>query len=307
MVKVCGKAKFSQNAFNHLHDLGIDIDAQRQPLVFDGGFVGRDDGQKGEVKYATQSHSGNRSQSGSRKGQRARSRGTQASGHPFRSDALEAAYGSEFRLLAQHYDALGFEDRHGLWAVASSSPLGPDGPEVHLLIAVPLDQRLAPRAWAFEKIGPLAKLMSLKHTNFLDASICAFPHGHLPWPSSSGLLGLMDIYVLWVVRKLHRDEFGWWPGPQVGACPYYRLREFDPREDCGCGSGKRYGSCHMAADLLSNPENALAEFRSLFRCDFDDRQPPKEVMEAARSRWASIPSMGRVFAHRPDPSGVLMI
>ena len=66
MVKACGKPKFSQSAFNHLRDLGIDIDAERQPLVFDGGFVGRDNGQKGEVKNASQSYTGNRSEAGSR-------------------------------------------------------------------------------------------------------------------------------------------------------------------------------------------------------------------------------------------------
>jgi len=45
-------------------------------------------------------------------------------------------------------------------------------------------------------------LMSLKHTNFPDASVCAFTPEHWPWPNADGLLGLVDIYVLWAVRKL---------------------------------------------------------------------------------------------------------
>jgi hypothetical protein len=137
--------------------------------------------------------------------------------------------------------------------------------------------------------------MSLKHTNFPDASICAFTPDHRPWPNSDSLLGLVDIYVLWVVRKLHRDHFGWWPGPQLGACAHYRLREFDAREHCGCGSNKRYGVCHMASDLLQNPERSAAEFRRQFDCDYNDRKPPKAIMEAARSSWMAPPSMATVF------------
>jgi len=149
--------------------------------------------------------------------------------------------------------------------------------------------------------------MTLKHTNFPDASICAFTPDRQPWPDADGLLGLVDIYVLWAVRKLHRDLFGWWPGPQLGACAHYRLREFDPREDCGCGSNRRYGECHLPADMLAEPHAAAAEFRRLFNGDYEDRRPPEHVLEAARSSWTKMPSMATVYAHRPDPSGEHMI
>jgi len=290
----------------YLRRLGQAIDIGRQPTVFDGGVVGFSDATESEVMKDVAGEEA-RSPSGSRSGRRARARRAQASDHPFRSDALEAAHGAGFRILAQHYEALAFEDRNGLWVVVTSTPLGRGGPEVHFLIAAPVDERLAPRAWAFAKIGRAARLMSLKHTNFPDASVCAFPHNHWPWPNPDGLLGLVDIYVLWAVRKLHRDRFGWWPGPQLGPCAHYRLREFDPREDCGCGSNKKYGACHMAADLLANPKVASAEFRRLFACDYDDRRQPECVMASARSRWESMPSMAKVFAHRHDPSGVYML
>lgn len=149
--------------------------------------------------------------------------------------------------------------------------------------------------------------MSLKHTNFPDASVCAFPHGHWPWPNPDGLLGLVDIYVLWAVRKLHRDYFGWWPGVQVGPCGFYRLREFDVREHCGCGSNLRYGECHYAIDLLANPTAAAAKFRRQFECEYEDRHPPEHVLDAAMSTWRKMPSMATVYAHRRDPSGIYMI
>lgn len=291
----------------HLKRLGQAIDIGRQPTVFDGGFVGFSGATESEVSSDVAQGQAYRSPAGSRPGRRARARRAQAANHAFRSDAIEAAHGAGFRILAQHYEALAFEDRNGLWVVVKSHPLGHGGPEVTFLIAVPLDERLAPRAWAFAKIGPSAELMSLKHTNFPDASICAFAQDHRPWPNSDGLLGLVDIYVLWAVRKLHRDCFGWWPGPQLGACAHYRLREFDAREHCGCGSEKRYGDCHMAADMLADPAAAAAEFKRLFKGNYEDRRPPEQVLEAARSTWKTMPSMATAYAHRPDPSGEYMI
>jgi len=291
----------------HLRTVGVAIDGGQRPTVFDGGFVGFNKADESEVSSDVAQGKAHRSTAGSRQGRRARSRRAQAADHPFRSDALEEAHGAGFRILAQHYQALAFEDRNGLWVAVSSRPLGQRGPEVHFLIAVPTDDLLSPRAWAFEMLGSRARLMSLKHTNFPDASICAFPNGHWPWPNPDGLLGLVDIYVLWAVRKLHRDCFGWWPGPQVGPCAHYRLREFDEREHCGCGSNKRYGACHMASDYLENPETAAAEFRRQFDCDYDERRPPETVLDAARSNWTMTPSMATAFAHRRDPSRVYMI
>lgn len=291
----------------HLRAVGVVIDGGQRPTVFDGGFVGFNRTDESEVKSNGTQGQARRSPAGSRQGRRARARRAQAPDYAFRSDALELGHGAQFRRLAQHYEALAVEDRNGLWAAVPIKPLGRRGPEVHFLIAVPTNDRLSPRAWAFTKLGLGVRLMSLKHTNFPDASICAFPHGHWPWPNPDGLLGLVDIYVLWAVRKMHRDCFGWWPGPQVGPCGYYRLREFDPREHCGCGSNRRYGECHLAADILENPKAATAEFRRQFECDYDDRRPPKAIIDAGRSKWERMPSMATVFAHRRDPSGVYMI
>ena len=290
-----------------LSELGQAIDIGRQPTVFDGGFVGLRDATESEVKTDVAARQEARSAAGSWQGRRARARRPYAPDHAFRSDALELAHGANFRKLAQHYEALALEDRNGLWTAVSSKPLGHRGPEVHFLIAAPIDERLSPRAWAFDKLGSRARLMSLKHTNFPDASVCAFPHGHWPWPNPEGLLGLVDIYVLWAVRKLHRDYLGWWPGPQVGPCAHYRLREFDRREDCGCGSNRTYGECHLAADLLQEPKAAAAEFRRQFECDYEDRRPPETVLNAARSGWKRMPSMATAFAHRRDLSGVYLI
>lgn len=288
-----------------LKAIGEALDTGQQAFVFDEGFVRLSDEPESEVITDVAGQKAG-PQSRSRPGQRARTWGAQAARDPFRSDALEAAYGTEFRILAQHYQALAFEERNGLWIVVPSKPLGPQGPEVHFVVALPINKQIPPRAWALERVGRSARFMSLKHTNFPDASVCAFPHGYVSWPNPEGILGLIDIFTLWAVRKLHRDLLGWWPGPQVGACSHYRLKEFDPREDCGCGSQKRYGSCHMARDVLEEPKAAKAEFRRLFNCDFDDRIPPNAILDFARSRWKRTPSMADLFSLRADPSGIRM-
>jgi hypothetical protein len=299
MGNACGKIRLSQRAFNHLRDLGIDIDAERQPLVFDGGFVGQNIGQKGEVSDAPQSHSRHRSEAGSRKGQRASARRrSTGEAESFRSAAHEAAFGDQFRVLALHYEAVAFEDRNGLWAAVKTRPLGRSGPQAHLLLAIPLNNEITPRAWAFNAIGAGTDLLPLKHTNFPDASICAFTKKSNAWVAADGLLALVDHYSLWIVKSWHRTIIGWWPGPQVGSCALYRRREFHSREWCGCESGQRYLACHQFPDLLVPDDLAHRQFRALFAGRYEDRSPPQSVMDAARRRWSSLPDMAAVFAIR---------
>ena len=295
----CGNVRFSQQSINHLRLLGHHIDAGHQPLVFDDGFVDRNPQSQSEEITNAKSHTGTGSQTRSRKGQRARARPRPSrQAKPFRSGTIEEAHGAEFRILAQHYEALGFEDRNGLWVAVKTNPLGRNGPQAHLLVAIPINRAIAPRAWAFGAIGPRARLFPLKHTNFPDASICAFTKASRAWHADDGLLPLIDHYSLWMIKSWHREILGWWPGPQVGACALYRRREFVGKEWCGCESGKRYSECHQCMDLLVPEEVARQEFRRLFRFDYENQRPPNGVLEAARGRWKQLPDMAMIFTHR---------
>ncbi|MFB0612196.1 hypothetical protein [Aurantiacibacter poecillastricola] len=297
MSKACGKQNFSGSAFSHLRDLGIDIDAERQPLVFDGGFVGRNKGQKGNTSNASQSYTGNRSEAGSRKGQRTSARRrSSCEAKSFGSKAHEKAFGDQFRVLARHYDALAFEDERGLWVAATTRPLGRGGPQAHVLIGMPFDEEIYPRAWAFQSVGRRAELFPLKHTNFPDASICAFTRESKAWQPKDGLLPLMDHYSLWMVKSWHRSFLGNWPGPQLGVCAYYRLQEFEAGEWCGCESGQRYFACHQFRDAQVPTALARNQFRQLFGGNYEDRAPPTSVMEASRSRWKVWPDMAIIFS-----------
>lgn len=288
-------------SLSRLEAVGQALDAGHQAVVFDGGLVGINDERESEVISSVAQGQTSGSSARSRSGRRAPAGSwgrTPRQPQPFRSRAIEDAHGAGFRLLAQHYEALSFEDRNGLWAAVRTEPLGSGGPQAHLLIAAPVNKDITPRAWAFDGIGPRAELFPLKHTNFPDASICAFTKASGAWLANDGLLPLVDHYSLWITKSWHRTVFGWWPGPQVGVCALYRRREFVAREWCGCESGKPYAECHQGADLLVSEELARQEFRKYFITDYENRHPPRGIVEAALSRWKKFPDMAITFAYR---------
>lgn len=298
----CGKLNLASCYFSRLEVLGDALDRERQLYVFDGGSVGFGDEDESEVIQDVAQGQARRSATGSRPGQRTASRPRRrqaGQADHLRTDAHQRVFGTDFRILARHYDALAFEDDRGLWVAVSSSPLGPGGPQAHFLVGVPADRRIDARGWAFDRVGRRATPMSLKHTNFPDASICAFTKDDKAWSAEDGLTALLDHYSIWVIKKWHRDFVGWWPGPQAGACATYRRREFKPNEWCGCGSGKRYAACHQALDLLADEEAGRVEFRRLFLSDYEDRHTPASIMNAALTRWKEVPTLTEAFSLRP--------
>ena len=267
------------------------IDKGAQPLVFNDGFVDVQQSDENEViGNAAKTHTGNGSTTGSRQRQRARPRPSR-SPEPFRSRTHETTFGTEFRTLVRHYEALSFEDKHGLWVAAKSSPLGSGGPQAFFLIALPLDQKKDPRGWAFANLGLRAQLFPLKHTNFPDASICAFTKKSEAWLPSDGITALLDHYSLWAAKSWHRSVFGWWPGRQIGIGSFYRRKEFVDKEYCGCDSGKRYSHCHRAIDNLVTEQKARSEFEQLFRTKYEQRAAPNVILKAAQTKWREMPQM----------------
>jgi len=275
-----------------LAKLGDALHAQQNLFVFNRGFVGFDHNDDHEV-IENEARKQGRSAPGPRAGWRTAERPWRASGEACNigSEALLEAFGTEFRILARHYAALAFEDELGLWVVASSEPLGANGPRIEFLVAFPLDQSLMPKGWAFQRIGKRLKPMSLKHTNFPDASICAFVPGDDTWSPNDGMVALIDIASVGAVNKLHREHLGYWPGKQYGASALYRRLEFKPEELCGCLSGKSYKNCHQGVDSLVSEEAARTEFRKIFRCEYDSRSFPDALIRAAESNWKAIPPM----------------
>jgi hypothetical protein len=138
-------------------------------------------------------------------------------------------------------------------------------------IFVRIDEQLhtiAPSAWweCGVWIGP-------RHTNYGEASICAFEPSDASWHESHGLVELVDLYTVWVVRHLHLRLVGRWPGPQRLHTVRERLREHMPGELCGCGSLTPYELCHRARDMMVPAFDRASEFYRIFKRG--ERTPPK--------------------------------
>ena len=297
----CGKPDLPAHLSQRLALLGQAIDSNIQLSVFDRGFVGFSGEDESEVmKNVAEGKDARRSAARSwERRQSAQCSRWRSAGalHPGSSDAHEQAFGTDFRVLSRHYAALGFEDSDGLWVAVLSAPLGGCGPHFEMLVGLAFDRRVPPKAWSFEKIGNRLQATSLRHTNFPDASICAFINDGSAWKPEDGLIRLIDIYSVWLVKKLYCEKYGTWPGEQYGACALYRRLEFSGSEQCGCRSGKLYKDCHAGQDKLVSETAAKEEFRRLFRCDYTDRAVPEAIVKAARTGWKVIPPLRSVVGN----------
>lgn len=203
--------------------------------------------------------------------------------------------GEHYRLsqeaVMQRYTAKFFAAGAGLWVIAPSSPLGADGPQFHLAVALPYAEAKKPSAWAFSKLGSFPKLVGPRHTNFPDHTICAYGPNDGVWVPGDGIRPLLNLYSTWLFRHLYLAEMKVWPGRQWGASALYRRSEFHPDEWCGCGKSSRYRDCCMAADFLVPDDLARTLHFEALGSHYGARKPPKAVMNFARSNWSKIPQI----------------
>lgn len=287
--------RLADTLLKRLSELGQAIDIDRQFQVFDGGVVGivKDQSEK-ESEDERQGPGG--SATGSRKrpaGPRRTTGEARARVGLLDSKVVQLA-GLEDLWRAYPTDFI--EGDHGLWIIVKSNPLGHEGPQVTFVIGYPYSNAIEPRAWAFWKLGDFPKFVGPRHTNFPDASICAFGPGD--WRRADGVVALADFYSTWVIRQLYLQKFGRWPGRQHGASALYRRTEFSADEWCGCGSGKRYKECHQEADNSLSEEAAREEHRRVVGSDYCVRRPPLSLMKFARSAFKKVPSFRDAFEGR---------
>ena len=290
-----------------LKELGQALDIEQPVSVSGGGRVFLSDARERKESDHDQRQEKRRPPTYPRKrtGRERRASGgarTPSAAAHFRSERAEVLYGVGALELAREYSAKIFEEELGIWVAAKSKPLGVRGPLFHILVAVPFEQRIMPRAWAFHAIGPNCHPVGPRHTNFGDASICAFMKENRAWDYPDGLVRLVDLYSVWLLKQHHLAKFGWWPGPQVGPAALYRRLDFQSREWCGCLSGLKYENCHQQADSRVPDELAQFEFRRTFMFPYESRVVPPSIFLAAKSKWSQIPSMNQAYSFRPlDP------
>lgn len=284
----------------HLRTVGEALDNDVFPHVFQDGFVAlavpEDAPSMEQVDVKRERARG--SATGSRTWTEAGSRWTSGAVAPVRSRKEQAVRVPILEELGTAYPTQVIEGDHGLWIIVTSYPLGHDGPQVTFVIAYPNSEVAPPKAWAFWKLGDFPKFVGPRHTNFPDASICAFVPDDGTWTRTDGLVALVDLYSTWVIRHLFFQHFGRWPGPQQGITALYRRTEFSPGEWCGCGSGKRYGECHETSDKQLPDDEAHEEHRRKIGTDYCARKPPRSVMRFVRSRFKKVPPFSDAFFGR---------
>jgi hypothetical protein len=181
-----------------------------------------------------------------------------------------------------------------MWLLARSSIISGLAGEATILVALPYRSGVGPRAWGFWTAGAETRWIGPRHTNFQDGSICAFSPDEGAWPEGGDLRTLLDLYRVWTLRHLHLEVFGRWPGKQyglfgvdAGVQAYYRQRECNDDELCGCGSEtRRYSECCKPSDLQWDIFQVMPAFLRQTNGGFQSRRPPPSVVGFIEGRSA---------------------
>lgn len=224
--------------------------------------------------------------------------GAAAPPEPARQDGIADLRQQYFDAMAEvrefYPDLRVIEVEDGIWVVTQIFPIGRGGPYFSVCLFLPDRKDLEPTAFAFEKSGKSGKPIGPRHTNFPEASICAYSATDGVWEPGRTPLILLNLYAEWLVCQMFFVSEGYWPGRQSGQDSRYREIEFRDREWCDCPSGKRYGECCKGRDAAAV---ATARLKGEY-VPLPNRSVPRQVIRFARSGWRMPPSpMG--FASRP--------
>lgn len=291
------KISLAAQQLEKLAMLGQAIDVGHLTEVFDGGRVEVLELNGKEVNDNEQRQRTGGPATGTRQGSQGAWRASGESG-TVGIGSEEVVQLAELDSLRQAYPSQIIQGDYGLWVIVKAKPLGDDGPQVTFVIALPHDRRIDVKSWGFWKLGEFPKPIGPRHTNFPDQSICAFVPDDQTWTRDMGILALVDLYSTWVIRQLFFQNFGRWPGDQIGASALYRRLEFSNDEWCGCGSGEKYGECHAKSDRSMTDAEAEAEHLSVFKLPYVRRKVPISIQRFVRSGFAKIPTFQLAYQGR---------
>lgn len=285
---------------NSLRVIGLQLDGDQYPRVYNGGVV-----QPGDAAIVTSIPGEDmnnveerqaRSAAGSRKRAAGRQGTSGRSGPPGQAPQLvcsdlRATYEEELDALRGAYPGTKvWHQAEGMWLLTESTVLPGLEKAATFLTAIPFSLRYPPiKGWGFwttpvhwEWIGP-------RHTNFGDGSICAFDPKDRTWKPGDSLITLIDLYTLWALRHEHLKVLGRWPGRQSVPHAYERLSESHPHELCGCNRhGKSYAECCQLRDQKRPLGDSFFRFMR-FTQDQLERSPPRAICEFLRHRGTPPP------------------
>jgi hypothetical protein len=219
---------------------------------------------------------------------------TEPAGANRRETLTERYLGFRPEILLYYPTAHFREVDHGLWVVTTICPLGRDGPYYWACLFLPDIAAFSPKAFAFDKLSPVPRSVGLRHTNFPDASICAFTDDDDAWRPGANPKVLLNLYSEWLLCQLFLGIEHYWPGRQSGLDATYRSLEFTDRDWCDCGSEKRYGDCHRVPDQIEVDRLKVSgEYVPL-----PDRVVPDTIIRFVKSRWRKLPDLNRLPLHQ---------
>jgi hypothetical protein len=292
------------NAASLLSEVGKYLDADVYPRVANGGLVVLDRAHVPAIA-STESNHGTEKERGSAAGSRQRSagrEGTSGGSRPPRAaapvigaDPVAQIHEQVSDLQVQYPGAQHWHQEGGVWLLVPVRLMA--GLNQHALLTVGIGYATGlVRGWAFwASSAAVPAWIGPRHTN-PDGSICAFDASDRAWDWTSPLVTLLDLYTLWIVRQLHVQQFGRWPGKQAVHIAGEMLLELQEDEYCGCRDGtKRYRDCCMPRHLSGNRiRDSLIFFRML-----GSRKPPPEVV-AFVQRGHTPPPLSMVLPEWPE-------
>lgn len=271
-------------ALQILEAIGRQLDADDVVNVRDGGFVvpstaaasSLNSGKEmwnGSAKGAGRPATGPRQRTPGWQGPSGGSRpaGTAA---PLVGESVRRQYEIELNDLAQHYPGTQlWRQELGVWLLSPSQLIGGLGRSALILSGLSYAWPTV-RSWAFwAHAFAKPKWIGPRHTNFNDGSICSFEVTDRTWLYGQPIVGLIDLHTVWVMRHLHLELFGRWPGRQVAHFGIERLIELTDNDLCGCGASIRYADCCKPRDQAQTRVSDAVEYA------LRPRVPPQAVVD----------------------------
>lgn len=272
----------SEERLGELRLIGEQLHKNQFPRVSNGGVV-RPNAPLHKTIKGLESEDEPERQRRSKTRKRKRTTGWQRPAGSTPPVSLREFYKKEARELKNFYPgAEACEQNEGLIIKAPIHPLQSVQRRATLVIALRLVPLADFRSWAFWENG---RWIGPRHTNYPDGSVCAFHKSDNTWRFGSSLVNLLDLHSLWILRHLHLEKFGFWPGPQLVEKLAERLLELKPNEICGCKANhelKKYSDCCMAADK-AHPRKLPMIALHLQNEITTGRKPPDSVCRFAKN------------------------
>lgn len=288
----------SNEAKNMLWEIGLLLDLNQYPRIYDGGVVMPGNtsivlsipGEERKHVNQRQRRSTARSWNGPARWQRSSDRSRPAgTTPPLVNPDIRKTYEEEIEAVQEAYPGtIIWHQKTGLWLLTESTVLPGLGKKATFLTFIPYSERLMQKSWGFWTTAISYEWIGPRHTNFPDGSICAFDHKDGTWAIGDRIIKLLDLYTLWALRHAYLKVFGRWPGYQAVPYPYERVTEFKDDEYCGCDNADQlYADCCKRHDQVAPLIKIFLDFMYHTKGHIT-RQPPPEILNFLHNRESSL-------------------